>query len=74
MTSGVIATIPRMTPRALLGFPYDREMPRWEAGAQARLTQAAYELYVERGFDGVTVAEIAERAGLTKRTFLSVLR
>jgi AcrR family transcriptional regulator len=27
------------------------------------------ELYVERGFDQTTVAEIAERAGLTKRTF-----
>jgi AcrR family transcriptional regulator len=27
------------------------------------------ELYTERGFDRTTVAEIAERAGLTKRTF-----
>ena len=27
------------------------------------------ELYVERGFDQTTVADIAERAGLTKRTF-----
>ena len=27
------------------------------------------ELYTERGFDQTTVAEIAERAGLTKRTF-----
>jgi len=51
------------------GLPYDRDMPRWEAGAQTRLTQAAYELYIERGFEHVTVAEIAERAGLTKRTF-----
>ena len=50
-------------------FPYYRPMPRWEAGAQARLTQAAYELYFERGFDSVTVAEITARAGLTKRTF-----
>ena len=49
--------------------PYDQGMPRWEAGAQARLTQAAYELYIERGFERVTVAEIAHRAGLTKRTF-----
>ena len=27
------------------------------------------ELYTERGFEQTTVAEIAERAGLTKRTF-----
>ncbi len=27
------------------------------------------ELYVERGFEQTTVAEIAERAGLTARTF-----
>ncbi len=27
------------------------------------------ELYAERGFDATTVAEIAERAGLTERTF-----
>ena len=27
------------------------------------------ELYIERGFDNTTVAEIAERAGLTERTF-----
>jgi AcrR family transcriptional regulator len=30
---------------------------------------AAMELYAERGFDNTTVAEIAERAGLTERTF-----
>jgi AcrR family transcriptional regulator len=44
-------------------------MARWEAHAEERLTQAAYELYLERGFDDVTVAEIAARAGLTKRTY-----
>jgi AcrR family transcriptional regulator len=44
-------------------------MARWEAGAEGRLAQAAYELYSERGYDEVTVAEIAIRAGLTKRTF-----
>ena len=44
-------------------------MGRWEPNARGRLGRAALELYVERGFDQTTVAEIAERAGLTKRTF-----
>jgi AcrR family transcriptional regulator len=33
------------------------------------LEEAALDLYTERGFDETTVAEIAERAGLTERTF-----
>jgi len=44
-------------------------MGRWEPDARGRLERAAMELYTERGFDQTTVAEIAERAGLTKRTF-----
>jgi len=44
-------------------------MSRWEPNARGRLEQAALELYTERGFDQTTVAEIAERAGLTERTF-----
>jgi AcrR family transcriptional regulator len=44
-------------------------MGRWEPGASGRLRQAAMELYVERGYEQTTVAEIAERAGLTARTF-----
>lgn len=44
-------------------------MGRWEPDARGRLEQAALELYVERGFENTTVAEIAERAGLTERTF-----
>jgi len=44
-------------------------MARWDPGAPARLRQAALELFGERGYDAVTVAEIAERAGLTRRTF-----
>lgn len=31
--------------------------------------RAALDLFVEHGYDSTTVAEIAERAGLTKRTF-----
>jgi AcrR family transcriptional regulator len=44
-------------------------MGRWEPDASGRLRLAAMELYVERGFDQTTVAEIADRAGLTARTF-----
>jgi AcrR family transcriptional regulator len=44
-------------------------MARWEPNAPGRLEQAALELYGERGFEQTTVAEIAERAGLTERTF-----
>jgi AcrR family transcriptional regulator len=48
---------------------YDRDMSRWEPNARGRLERAALELYIERGFDQTTVAEIAARAGLTERTF-----
>ncbi|WP_033293823.1 TetR family transcriptional regulator [Amycolatopsis jejuensis] len=44
-------------------------MGRWEPNARERLERAALELFTERGYDHTTVAEIAERAGLTKRTF-----
>jgi AcrR family transcriptional regulator len=44
-------------------------MPRWEPDSRGRLEQAALELYGERGFENTTVAEIAERAGVTERTF-----
>ncbi|GHO94294.1 TetR family transcriptional regulator [Reticulibacter mediterranei] len=44
-------------------------MSRWEPNARGRLEQAALELYRERGFEQTTVAQIAERAGLTERTF-----
>jgi AcrR family transcriptional regulator len=44
-------------------------MGRWQPDARGRLARAALELYVERGFDRTSVAEIAERAGLTERTF-----
>ncbi|MGW4461860.1 TetR family transcriptional regulator [Micromonospora sp. NPDC004704] len=44
-------------------------MVRWEADASGRLREAAMQLYVERGFEQTTVADIAKRAGLTARTF-----
>jgi AcrR family transcriptional regulator len=48
---------------------YDQGMGRWEPNARGRLERAAMELYNQRGFESTTVAEIAERAGLTERTF-----
>ncbi|MDQ0779527.1 AcrR family transcriptional regulator [Streptomyces aurantiacus] len=44
-------------------------MGRWEPNARGRLEQAALELYRERGFEQTTAAQIAQRAGLTERTF-----
>ena len=44
-------------------------MGRWEPGAEGRFRAAAMELFVERGYELTTVADIAERAGLTARTF-----
>lgn len=44
-------------------------MGRWKPDAKARLERAALALYREHGFAQTTVAEIAERAGLTERTF-----
>jgi AcrR family transcriptional regulator len=44
-------------------------MGRWEPDARGRLEKAALDLYGENGFENTTVAEIAERAGLTERTF-----
>jgi AcrR family transcriptional regulator len=48
---------------------YDGRVGRWEPNAYGRLQRAALELYVENGFEQTTVADIAQRAGLTERTF-----
>ncbi len=48
---------------------YTDRVGRWTPDARGRLAQAAIELYAERGFEGTTVADIAERAGVTERTF-----
>jgi AcrR family transcriptional regulator len=42
---------------------------RWKPDAQKRLITAAIELFAEQGYEATTVAQIAERAELTKRTF-----
>ena len=44
-------------------------MPRSGIAARHRIQQAALELYLERGYDHTTTAEIAARAGVTERTF-----
>lgn len=44
-------------------------MGRWEPGARQRLVLAAVDLFTEQGYDATTVAQIAERAGVTKSTF-----
>ncbi|MEV6632554.1 TetR family transcriptional regulator [Actinoplanes sp. NPDC051470] len=46
-------------------------MPRWKPDAVERLHGAALELFDEQGFERTTVAEIAQRAGLTQRTFFN---
>jgi AcrR family transcriptional regulator len=44
-------------------------MARWQPNARERLERAALALFTEHGYDATTVAEIADRAGLTKSTF-----
>ncbi len=44
-------------------------MARWEPGARERIVLAAVDLFTEQGYDATTVAEIAERARITKSTF-----
>jgi len=44
-------------------------MARWQPGARERLVVAAVDLFTEQGYDTTTVAQIAERAGVTKSTF-----
>jgi AcrR family transcriptional regulator len=54
---------------AVTVMTYSGRVTRWAPDARGRLAQAALDLYSERGFEQTTVAEIAERAGLTERTF-----
>ena len=44
-------------------------MPRWEPDARERFVAAALELFTDQGYDETTVAQIADRAGLTRSTF-----
>lgn len=45
------------------------DMSRWEPDARARMMRAAMDLFAERGFDDTTTGDIAQRAGVTERTF-----
>src|SRR3978361_911706 len=47
----------------------ENSMGRWAPDAEGRFRAAALDLFVERGYEQTTVADIAERAGLTRRTF-----
>jgi AcrR family transcriptional regulator len=44
-------------------------MGRWQPDSRGRLAQAALELFAEQGYAATSPAAIAERAGLTERTF-----
>ncbi|MGZ8177486.1 TetR/AcrR family transcriptional regulator [Williamsia sp. SKLECPSW1] len=44
-------------------------MARWEPDARERMIVAAVDLFTEQGYDATTVAQIAERAGVTRSTF-----
>jgi AcrR family transcriptional regulator len=48
---------------------YTRQVARWQPDSRTRLQEAALSLFEEQGFEATTVAQIAEQAGLTKRTF-----
>ena len=48
---------------------YTESVGRWQPNARGRLANAALDLFAEHGYESTTVAEIAERAGLTERTF-----
>ncbi len=45
------------------------DVPRWDPCAEDRLRAAALELFLEHGYENVTVAQITERAGLARRSF-----
>src|ERR1700761_7474980 len=66
MTLGVITVSDLM---ALGVIKYAPAVTRWKPDAAGRLLTAAMSLFEEQGYEATTVAEIAERAGLTKRTF-----
>jgi mycofactocin system transcriptional regulator len=57
---GPVPDTPRTLPRAVGGV---------RAATRARIEQAALELFTARGFEEVTIGEIAAAAGTSRRTF-----
>ena len=53
---------------AVISYAHPK-MSRWKPDAAGRLVVAAITLFAEQGYQATTVSEIAERAGLTQRTF-----
>lgn len=61
-------------PRPTRPDSYHQRMPRWEPNSAERLAAAAVELFLECGYDAVTSTQIAERAGLNRRSFFRHFR
>lgn len=57
------------TPAAPEHEPRGRGRPR--ASSRAVLEEAAFELFLEQGYDGTTAADIARRAGVSRGTFFN---
>lgn len=55
---------PTPPPRARIGRPSQAEAARLDE----QLRRAAFEMFLERGFDGTTMEAVAQAAGVTKRT------
>lgn len=66
MSATVITTVRPMSASVITTLV---AMGRWEPDARGRLARVALELYAERGFEQTTVGDIAERAGVTERTY-----
>ncbi len=64
--SVTVISLARMSATVIM---YTCGMSRWKPDARSRLQQSALEIYRERGYEQATVVEIAQRAGLTERTF-----
>lgn len=67
MTDVTLALASLMSRTAIGGKLWS--MGRWEPDGRRRMQEAALALFGERGFERTTAAEVAERAGLTERTF-----